>query len=417
MAKMNQVFNSMPLPLAIDRQRAIPIDSTSVWYDFDALKAYALSGATAYAGQVVTYVDTEAGTSVAYVIQIDGSLAEVGTGAGTKVDGASLESVDGTLRLHDYGKQYYKYVPAQGEPGQEGYVESSYVLTEGWVAGLEPRAVKDGDNFVLGWYEPNTDTTEGLSTAVGSLTTQVQDLDKIVNGDDAAQTLGLVDKVGVLEKDVKGLASAFVFKGSVANYAALLLVENPQNGWVYQVTENKAEYAYDGTQWIELGSTYDVKLDDYVKTEDLNEVVGTLEERIEALDKAVGAEGTLTQEVADLKAVVGTPATEEAEATGFYKVIGDLDYISTIKIGDTALEVVDKEVVLPVFTETTSGLVPVVDAAVTNKENYFLNAKGSWAIPIDARIGNLTYEEKKYNTVEEYVDARINNYSIVWEHI
>lgn len=64
--------------------------------------------------------------------------------------------------------------------------------------------------------------------------------------------------------DVKAdLASAFKFKGVVATIADLEAIENPANGDVYQVTNagtgrTNAEYAYNGSAWVELGTTVDL---------------------------------------------------------------------------------------------------------------------------------------------------------------
>lgn len=64
--------------------------------------------------------------------------------------------------------------------------------------------------------------------------------------------------------DIKAdLASAFKFKGIVANIAELEAIENPSNGDVYQVTnpgtgKTNAEYAFDGNSWIELGTEVDL---------------------------------------------------------------------------------------------------------------------------------------------------------------
>ena len=70
--------NFMGLPMNIQRGNPIPLDDTSVWYaegitgapankvGFTAMQAYAASGATAYVGQILTYV--EANTATAYLV-------------------------------------------------------------------------------------------------------------------------------------------------------------------------------------------------------------------------------------------------------------------------------------------------------------------------------------------------------------
>ena len=59
------------------------------------------------------------------------------------------------------------------------------------------------------------------------------------------------------------LAAALKFKGIVANLTELEAIVDPANGDVYQVTnpgtgKTNAEYAYNGTAWVELGTEVDL---------------------------------------------------------------------------------------------------------------------------------------------------------------
>ncbi len=58
----------MALPMNIKRGNPIPLDTTSVWYDKAAMEEYAKSGATAYVGQILVYVDEAKSSSEAYMI-------------------------------------------------------------------------------------------------------------------------------------------------------------------------------------------------------------------------------------------------------------------------------------------------------------------------------------------------------------
>lgn len=53
------------------------------------------------------------------------------------------------------------------------------------------------------------------------------------------------------------VAGAFKFRGSVETVEDLDNIENPQNGDVYQVQDK--EYAYNGSEWVELGFNIDIK--------------------------------------------------------------------------------------------------------------------------------------------------------------
>ena len=59
------------------------------------------------------------------------------------------------------------------------------------------------------------------------------------------------------------MSSAFKFKGVVADLTELEAITNPSNGDVYQVTnpgtgKTNAEYAYNGSAWVELGTEVDL---------------------------------------------------------------------------------------------------------------------------------------------------------------
>ena len=86
---------------------------------------------------------------------------------------------------------------------------------------------------------------------------------KATKGDDSTQ-IATTSFVKEAVDDVKAdLASAFKFKGVVATIADLEAITDPENGDVYQVTNagtgrTNAEYAYNGSAWVELGTTVDL---------------------------------------------------------------------------------------------------------------------------------------------------------------
>ena len=179
MAVIQKDYNKMALPLSIERANPISLDSTAVWYDFAAMVEYAQSGATAYVGQVLAYVNEADNTAKAYIIaDTNGTLTEVG--AATLGDNKTIVLEEGTLALKNWGKEYYRWVDAVGEEGKEGYVAGHHekqVVDDShpWIAGLEPKAVAGADGtFELAWYQPSTTTVEGLSSTVSSIRTTVE---------------------------------------------------------------------------------------------------------------------------------------------------------------------------------------------------------------------------------------------------
>ena len=375
MAVIKKDGGYMALPINVKRGNPIPLDASSIWYSLTDMQAYAKTDATAYVGQILTLVDEANATAKGYIIlNAAGNLQEIGTGAASNIaaDGKSITFDSETLRLRDFGKKYYRFVPAT-ETTEATYILQEVDDTHPWKAGLTPQVASQDGELVLAWYEPNPTTVEGLQTQVGSLQTSVDDL----------------------TATVASLGSSFKFKGSVTSFEDLPTL-TAKNGDVYQVGDK--EYAFDGTTWVELGSNVDLS-------------------------------GLATKsEVGDLSALIGKPAEGENLATGIFArldeienaPVGDLNTIEGIAINGTLLSPTEEKIVnIPVFGGDTSGLVPVLSAGITDSSKVFLNGSGEWATPLDTRIGDLTLEGTTYNTVEEYVDAKINGttFTLDWEAI
>lgn len=141
MAEIKKTFNTMALPLAIQRANPIPLDSSAIWYSLEEMKAYAKTGATAYVGQTLVYVNETAKTSTAYIIaDATGALQEIGAGK-IELDNVTIEAnTSGKVALKDFGKKYYKWVATTAE--KAGHYEAQVVdAANPWKAGLELRTV------------------------------------------------------------------------------------------------------------------------------------------------------------------------------------------------------------------------------------------------------------------------------------
>lgn len=77
----NQV--GMEFPLQIIRQYAASLDSNEIWFDLEALKEFAKTGATKYIGESVVYVNEDEKTITAYRIGFGGTLIQEGVAVHT----------------------------------------------------------------------------------------------------------------------------------------------------------------------------------------------------------------------------------------------------------------------------------------------------------------------------------------------
>ena len=198
MAKIYNDFasaNLMSFAKSFARLNGQPLDKSEIWYSLAEAQAYAATDA-AYVGQTLAVIDSENKNVVFYGIQdAEGTLKEVGSAP--VGDNLSIEIADGKVQLKNFGKEYYAYVPAVKD--EEGNItkESKYVLTEGFKAGLEPRVIIDGENLVIAWYEPGSETIEDVATNVESVSKVVDELDEVLNAEG-----GLVDQVDELKNQV-----------------------------------------------------------------------------------------------------------------------------------------------------------------------------------------------------------------------
>lgn len=147
------------------------------------MKTYAEDAAgVSYVGQILALVDETNNIAEAYIIaDANGTLKPVGSGV--VVDNKTIMIEEEAVGLKDFGKRFYKYVPEQKDTDGNVTVEAGYELVEvsetnPWVAGLEPRVVSEDGQFVLGWFEPNPTTIEGVNNQVSALQTTVADLTK-----------------------------------------------------------------------------------------------------------------------------------------------------------------------------------------------------------------------------------------------
>lgn len=154
-----------------------PLDSSEVYYSLDAAKTYAAS-AGAYIGQKIVVIENNVVTHYS-IEDAAGTLKELG--AKPLSDNKSIEINGNVISMHDFGKAFYKYYPetkdAEGTVTKEAYYEKVEVSDENpWKAGLEPKVVTENSQLVIGWYEPNPTTIEGVNDQVIAVQGTVTDL-------------------------------------------------------------------------------------------------------------------------------------------------------------------------------------------------------------------------------------------------
>ena len=84
------------------------------------------------------------------------------------------------LSLRDFGKRFYKYIPANDSESAR-YELQEVDEDHPWAAGLEPKVANENGVLVLGWYEPNPTTLEGINSTITALQGDVNNLTVKIN--------------------------------------------------------------------------------------------------------------------------------------------------------------------------------------------------------------------------------------------
>lgn len=249
-----------------------PLDSSEVYYSLDAARTYAAS-AGAYIGQKIVVIENNVVTHYS-IEDAAGTLKELG--AKPLSDNKSIEINGNVISMHDFGKAFYKYYPetkdAEGTVTKEAYYEKVEVSDENpWKAGLEPKVVTENSQLVIGWYEPNPTTIEGVNDQVIAVQGTVTDLQQSVgvpSGEGTGAT-GLYKEVENVASGVTNLEESVYGIGGTA--------EIPVEGSIaWSVDElDKIVGLTDTTS----GLSADVKAikDDYLTSTDKNELQANID--------------------------------------------------------------------------------------------------------------------------------------------
>lgn len=220
----------------------------------------------------------------------------------------------GTLKIGNGTDTYENLKPIGGVDVSISVDGKSVVLEDGVFklagfdatkVGAQPRVSADG---TLEWVVPSTQDLEGLQTIVTNLQSSVTTIQTEVQSIKEILTPS-VDGAETLLSRVEGL-----------------------------------EHQMDGTGAGTVDEKINKKIQEFEQRITDNETVDTIQELINYVANHGGEVQGIVNDIADLQAKVG----DDPVATQISSAIANSGYINSIKVGETVLEIVDKQVVIPV---------------------------------------------------------------------
>lgn len=291
------------------------------------------------------------------------------------VDNISIAFDNNILSLKNYGVKYYRFVAAT--ENVEAHYEPQIVDdNHPWAPGLEPRVVEENGELVLGWYEPNTTTIDGIQNQITSIQDDITEINEALgtkaNANDVYTKLQVEEKIAAAahlkRKEVESIEDIDVDAENADQYIYMVpsgLKEDDNKYYEYIVIELEV---YDEetdskipVKRIEKIGSWEVNLNDYAKTSDVNTA---LEGKVDKVDGSFLMTSAQSQKLANIEEGAQVNKIEAVDGTVF-----SIDETKTLKLQQLSMsQVINLEEVL-------SGKVDKVDGSrlITSDEANKLN--------------------------------------------
>ena len=321
----------------------------------------------------------------------DGQWVEIETSevSNLSADEKSVSVLNEVITLKDFGIKYYKYVPETGSEETGDFVAAHYEAQlvdelNPWKEGLEPKVVKENGKLILGWFEPNSSTIEGITDQVLTLQDQVDDL--IIEVDKKADTEKVYTKEETTDLINSAIANADHLIRKVFNSVeeaetfALDEGENAVN-YIYMVLNAESvdesnkydEYLYiDGK--LELVGNWAVNLEGYATKNDLALKV----------DKKEGKSLVADTEIAKLATV------EENAESNYINLVDETE----LKVDNGLLSII----------QVSSGKVEGLEELLEEK------ADKTTIDNLSTKVGTLETSLGEISTKVEDITSQLNNF-------
>ena len=344
----------MEFPLQIKRQYGAPLDGNEIWYDLEALKQFAKTGATKYVGETVKFVDEDRKTVTSYEIGFGGTLIQKGSAEHTHAP-SDIQEIAEKRFVSDTEKTRWNDTYTKSETDEKlktavgglafkgtfgtlADLPSKEEAQDGWFAIVVNEPTAEGKN-VLVIFESTTKEWKQLGDLLipGVAT---EDLDGLM-GKDMVKALNKagVDIAGLKDGSLLPKASATQI-GAVKQGANITIAEDgtisthapyvhPENHAATMITED-AEHRF--VTDTEKG----IYADKYTKAEadgKVSEAITASEEKVTAaytaadstLEQKVTAAYKAADEVLDGKITALGTAVREEFAAADTKLKGEID--------------------------------------------------------------------------------------------
>lgn len=291
----------------------------------------------------------------------DGKWVTIENPAGSNLtaDEKSISITNEVIVLKDFGVKYYRFVPETDEVA--AHYEAQLVDSERpWKEGLEPRVVEENGELIIGWFEPNTITVEGLTNQITTLQGKVDEVAEEVKT--KANTVDVFTKEETTEQINQAIAKTdhmirkvFESLGEAETFAILQGEEAEK--YIYMVKDTTSldeqnkynEYLYVNENF-ELIGNWETDLADYATKEEIKLKVDKVEGKSLVDDIEIEKLATVTRN-AEPNFIKSVNEIELKVEDGLLSIVSigadkitDLEELLNTKADKTAVEEINEQV-------------------------------------------------------------------------
>ena len=342
----------------------------------------------------------------------DGQWVEIEVVEGNTLtaDEKSISIQEEVITLKDFGVKYYKFIAETGSEETGDFIAAHYEAQivdaqNPWKEGLEPKVVKENGELILGWFEPNSATVEGITEQVLTLQSQVDDLAVEIAGKVSADVVYTKEQTEEKINSAIAKANHLIRKvfATIEEAESFALIEGEEAvNYVYMVATNSADEhnKYEEYLWqdgkLELVGNWAVDLTDYATKDDLGLKV----------DKVDGKSLVLDTEIAKLVTVKENAEPNFIKSVNTEELKVDNGLLSVISIASS------KVIGLEELLNGKANNATVEE--VSNKVSSLEESLGA----INSKVNNLEDSLKDYVTFDDLENelAEIKD-AITWKTI
>lgn len=237
------------------------------------------------------------------------------------------------------------------------YIDTSGAIVNNFKEGLQPKVIKDGNDYKIAWYEPSSTTIEDVSSQIGTIKGNIESINTNIStlsagvAENAAAITGINSDIQTLKTtEIPNLINQAIADETLLSYTIVESIEKIEElelpnkeRYIFLVpgenedNDNYEEWMYlqttspEGTSVYTLEKVGDWKVDlsNYVTNDTYTSTIDDIKANIASLQAATADLGTIRADIISLQTATADLSTIRTNIETLQTATADLGTIRT----------------------------------------------------------------------------------------